>query len=137
LKAFYESRITWKKEVDYLRCSPEFFGHLRYDCVLAHVDGKVIIAQLVYLFAIFVDSKPLPIALVHPFDRHMPPAHTKKDKELQFLRLRQQHTACFIWARSIIRGVPIFPAFDDERDSIVFDLIDPDMFFRISEILTP
>ena len=135
MKAFYESRVTWKQEVDYLRCSPNFYNHPRYDSVLAHVDGKVIFAQLVHIFTIIVDTKPLPMALVHIFDQQKSPAHAKKDQELQFLRLRRQDRSCFIWARSIIQGVPIFPAFDNEKDAIVFDIFDADIFLRVSEIL--
>ena len=135
-KVFYESRVTWKTEAAYLQCSPMFHSHPRYDCVLAHVDDKVVLAQLVYLFAVFVDSKPLLIMLVHLFDRQTTPHYARKDKELGFLRLRRQDTTCFIWARSIIHGVPIFPAFDDKKDLIVFDMVDADMFLRISEILT-
>lgn len=58
----------------------------------------------------------------------------RKDNDLGFLRIRKQHVQ-FIWIRSIIRGVPIFPAFDVEHDSIIFDLIDPDTAFRVQELL--
>ena len=102
---------------------------------MAHIDDKIMFAQLVCLFAVFINDKPLPIALVQPFDRWTSPPHAKKDRELSFLRLRRQDIPCFIWARSIVRGVPIFPAFDNEKDSIVFDLADADMLLRISDIL--
>lgn len=50
------------------------------------------------------------------------------DNDLGFLCICKQH-AQFIWIRSIICGVPIFPAFIVEHDSIIFDLIDPDTAF--------
>ena len=102
---------------------------------MAHVDDKIVHAQLVYIFTIFVDGKLLPIALVHIFYQQKSLTRAKKDKELQFFRLRRQNQTCFIWARSIIWGVPIFPAFDNEKDAIVFDIFDGDMFLRISEML--
>jgi len=112
-----------------------FYNHPRYDCVSVQFDDGIAFAQLALVFSIVIEGTLLPIALVHLFDQQNSPQHAKKDKELHFLRLRQQSKTCFIWARSIIRGVLIFSAFDDERDSIVFDDIDTDMFLRVSEIL--
>lgn len=112
-----------------------FYNHPCYDCVSVQLDDGIAFAQLALVFAIIIEGKLLPIALVHLFDQQNSPQHAKKDKELCFLRLRRQSKTCFIWAWSIIRGVPIFPTFDDERDSIVFDVIDADMFLHVSEIL--
>jgi hypothetical protein len=112
-----------------------FYHHPRYDCALVRLDDGFAFVQLVHLFAIFIDGQPLAIALVHFFDRQISTRHARKDKDMCFLRLRQQDKTCFIWARSIIRGVPIFPAFDDEKDFIVFDVVDADMFLRVSEML--
>ena len=41
----------------------------------------------------------------------------------------------FIWARSIIRGAVIVPAYDNENHSIVFDIVDADMVLRVIDIL--
>ena len=112
-----------------------FYNQPRYDCVLVQLDDGIAFAQLVHVFSIVIEGKLLPIVLVHLFDRQNSVQHAKKDKELRFLRLRRQSKTCFTWARSIIRGVPMFPAFDDERDSIVFDVIDADMLLRVTEIL--
>ena len=123
-------------EVNYLRCSPNFYNHPRYDCVMANIDDEIVFAQLAHLFTIIIDGNlPLVIALVHRFEQQSPPVHIRKDRDLRF-RLRWQDTGCFILVQLIIWGVPIFPAFDDERDSIVFDIVDTDMFLCISEILT-
>lgn len=137
MKSFYESKETWKTEVDYLRCSPNFYNHPRYDCVLVQSEDGPFFARFVRIFAIYVDEAVYPIAQVHLLKRQKGNTAEikKKDKDLRFLRLRQLAQTRFIWARSIIRGVLIFPAFDIEQDSIVFDIIDPDMAMRINEIL--
>jgi hypothetical protein len=135
LKVTFESKITCQAEVDYLRCSPKHYNEPRYDCVLVQTTQGVMFAQLVFLFNFFIADKPHPVALVQTLRRELGDERTRrKDHELGFLRLRQQ---CFefIWARTILRGVPIFPAFDNDRDSIVFDIIDADMALRVQDIL--
>jgi len=75
------------------------------------------------------------MALVCAFDKK-PGTKSRKDKDLQFFRLRQQPEtrAEFIFARSIICGVVIFPAYDNKDEFLAFDILDPDMFLRVKEI---
>ena len=75
------------------------------------------------------------MALVRAYDKK-PGPKSRKDKDLQFFCLRQwpETQAEFIFARSIIRGVVIFPAYDNEQEFLVFDILDPDMFLRVKEI---
>ena len=133
LKATFESKVTCRAEVDYLRCSPCYHDQPRYDTVLINMNSKPAFAQLRFVFNVLLKGVSYLIAFVQPFKRVMGRT-LNHDKELGFLRLHKQH-AHFIWARSIIRGVPVFPAFDIEDDFIVFDVIDPDMALRVQEIL--
>jgi len=135
LKVNYESKITCQLEVDYLRCSPKHYGRPRHDTVIIKTSSGYTFAQLILLFTVVIDHTTYAVALVQIFSREMGNDQTqKKDHDLGFLRLHKQR-AQFIWTRSIIRGVPIFPAFDVKEDSVVFDLIDPDITFRVQELL--
>ena len=125
--------ITCQADVDYLRCNPNHYNQPRYDNVLVNTDSKPLFARLCFLLNLSLKGVPYFIAFVQPFKRVVG-RHRDKDKELGFLRLCKQ-PAHFIWTRSIIRGVPIFPAFDIEDEYIVFDVIDPDMALRVQEIL--
>jgi hypothetical protein len=97
------------------------------------MDSKPMFAQLRVLFNLSLKGTSYLIAFVQPF-KHVTGRTAHKDKELGFYRLRKQQPQ-FIWTRSIIRGVPIFPAFDIADDFIVFDVIDPDMMLHVQEIL--
>ena len=85
--------------------------------------------ELIFLFSVFIEGTPYPVALVQTFRQEVGNDETqRKDNDLGFLRIHKQHVQ-FIWIHSIICGVPIFLAFDVEHDSIVFDFIDPDIAF--------
>lgn len=124
-----------------MRCSPSFNNQPRYDYIIIQTDSGPIFAQLRFTFTAFVGQERIPFILVQAFDiqvyhntgRH----YKKKDKELGFIRLRQrsEHQAEIFFARSIIRGAVIFPAYDVETDYMVFDIADTDMFLRTKEIL--
>ncbi|KAJ3509195.1 hypothetical protein NLJ89_g5347 [Agrocybe chaxingu] len=134
LKVTYEDSVTGKAAIDYLRCTPNHFNCPRYDFVLIRTDAGPMFAQLVFLFTILVQQQPCPVALIRPFKREFGSARIKrKDNDLELLRLRQVGVAevRFIMAESIIRGAPIFPAFDIDKDSLVFDVVDPDMYLRV------
>jgi hypothetical protein len=139
IKAQYESKVTWKTDTDYLRCSPNYYNHPRYDCVLLNTNNGPVFARLVLVFTIALDRKNYPIALIQAYERPQSVSATlrKKDKDLGFLRLQQRKETQmeFVWAQSIIRGAVIVPAFDDMNHSIVFDILDADMAFRVMDIL--
>ena len=123
---------------DYLRCNPSFNKQPRYDCVIVKTNSGNVFAQLVLVFTINIRGTVYPIALVQAFDQQHNKSKSieEKDTKLQFLRLRQRKAnySEFIFVQSIIRGAIIYPAFDDDKDSIVFDLPDADMMFRVQEI---
>jgi hypothetical protein len=138
LKSFYESKISWKTNVDYLRCSPKHFNCPRFDCILINAGDEVMFGQLIFIFTVSIEDTVYPITLIQPFRREYGVAAVKrKDHDLRFVRLRKQPPTSteFIWTRSIIRGTSIFPAFDIDSDSLVFDLVDPDMCVRVQEML--
>jgi hypothetical protein len=41
----------------------------------------------------------------------------------------------FVWAQTIVRGAVIVPANDLENHSIVFDVLDADIYLRVRDIL--
>jgi len=92
------------------------------------------------VFTISISGKTLPIALIQAFDvvQGSTASLKQKDKDLQLIRIKQKHknTTEFILARSIIWGAVIFPSFDTKDHSVVFNLLDTDMFIRCSDILS-
>ena len=129
--------MTWRVQTDHLRCSPEFHSHPRYDCLILQTHDGPIFAQLKFAFTLISDDDAIiPIILVQAFDKHDNLTFRKKDGDLNLIRLRQRSVqkAEFFFARSIIRGAVIFPAYDDEKDSVLFDILDTDMFLRSKEI---
>ncbi|PPQ82862.1 hypothetical protein CVT24_008300 [Panaeolus cyanescens] len=137
LKIQYESMVTWKTETDYLRCSPNFNKAPRYDCVMINSGTHIPdFAQLRLLFSFTVNNTPHLIAVVQYLDARpkVTPRTRTKDNSLQLIRLRKKNTLDFIVIRSIIRGVPLFPAFDHPDDFMVFDMIDQDMGLRAKEL---
>jgi len=139
IKAQYESKVTWKTDTDYLRCSPKYYNNPRYDCVLLNTNNGPIFSRLVFVFTITLDGKNYPIALIQAYERPHSISATlhKKDKDLGFLRLQQrkENQVEFVWAQSIIRGAVVVPAYDDKNHSIVFDILDADMALRVMDIL--
>lgn len=129
--------MTWKLETDHLRCSPEFHSHPRYDCIILRTDDGPIFAQLKFAFTVpSKDDTIIPVVLVQAFDNHDNSMLRTKDRDLELIRLRQRSVKNteFFFARSIVRGAVIFPAYDEEKDSVLFDILDTDMFLRSKEI---
>jgi hypothetical protein len=135
LKVHYESTVTWKLMSDYLRCSPQFHNHPRYDHVLIRTTDKFIFAQLIYIFSSVVGDATYPLALIQPLDSPTG-ARRLKDKDLGFFRLRARPRASseFIYVRSIVRGALVARDFEKPGDFLVIDLVDPDMFLRLKGI---
>jgi hypothetical protein len=105
--------------------------------VIIQTDDGPIFAQLKFTFTATVGQERIPFILAQAFDIYCDRRYKKKDKELGFIRLRQRPEceAEFFFARSIIRGAVIFPAYDEETDYMVFNIADTDMFLRTKEIL--
>jgi hypothetical protein len=79
--------VTWKQEIDHLRCSPEFNKQPRYDCVMLQTHDGVIFTQLRFAFTVLVNEELVPVILVQAFDRWQDPGYQKKDKDLGLIRL--------------------------------------------------
>jgi hypothetical protein len=127
--------VTWELVADYLRCSPQFHNHPRYDFVLVHTLDKLIFAQLIFAFSIVIGNDTYPIVLIQPLDAP-PGSRSIKEKELNLIRLRPRPRASseFIFVRSIIRGAPVAKDFGKPYDYLVMDTVDPDLFFRLKSI---
>ncbi|KAJ6520588.1 hypothetical protein DFH09DRAFT_1193954 [Mycena vulgaris] len=138
LKIFYQSLDDWADEADYLRCSPSFHGHPRFDGALVKTTTRNIFVRLIYVFKITLGEKSkektYPFALVQPLDAPIGRV-TAKDKALKLIRVRAKARveSEFISVHSIIRGVVLAPAFDREGDYMVMDVADGDMFLRLKD----
>lgn len=128
--------MTWKGEVDHLRCTAEFNKQPRYDCVIIQTDDGPIFAQLKFAFTVLINENLVPIILVQAFDRRQDPVYRKKDEELGLIRLQQRspQKSELFFGRSIIRGAVIFSAYDNDKDFMVFDIVDTDMFLRCKDL---
>ncbi|KAG1748147.1 hypothetical protein EDB19DRAFT_2036857 [Suillus lakei] len=69
LKVHYESSVDWKQTTDYLRCTPCFHGHPRFDCTLIKLTQEVLVfVRLVFIFSCqLLDVGSFKFALVQPF----------------------------------------------------------------------
>jgi len=92
-------------------------------------------AKLIFLFTTKIDDTEHPWAFIQPYD--LPIGRlTDKEKDLELFRVRAQprRSAEFVDARSIIRGVLLFPTFERDGDYFVFDVLDADLFMRVKEL---
>ncbi|OAX43175.1 hypothetical protein K503DRAFT_709034 [Rhizopogon vinicolor AM-OR11-026] len=102
--------MDWRLHTDCLRCSPQFFGAPRFDCVsIQMIDEKVILGHLLFLFEC-----------------------PDKDLGLFRVRARPRAEAQFIPLQSIIRGA--LPVQDGYFDFLVVDTVDSDMFLRVKKM---
>lgn len=137
MKIHYESTETWKKVTDYLRCSPDFYGHPRYDCVMIKTLGKPIFGRLLFIFTFAVEDRKYPLALIQPYDGHTG-IRRQKDRDFGFYRVRRNthlHSE-IISVHSIIRGALLVDDFGKDGDFLIVDTIDGDMFLRLQQIYT-
>ncbi|EGO19929.1 hypothetical protein SERLADRAFT_373989 [Serpula lacrymans var. lacrymans S7.9] len=135
LKVNYESFVDWRQYTDYLRCSPKFYNHPRYDCVLLQTTNGAIFARLVFVFTCSIDNATYLLALVQPYDA--PTGQRRcKDKDLQLWRLHSKLRSAteIVPVQSIIRGAALAQDYDNPGDFFVIDTIDTDWFLRIKKI---
>jgi hypothetical protein len=129
--------VTGQRNVDLLRCNPNFYGCPRYDCVIVKTVGGHIFARLVFIFECKLDGTVYSFALIHPFDDAVG-RRRRKDIDLGFYRLREKprRMSEFISVRSIVRAALIVDDFDDAEGGyrLVMDLVDPDMFLRLKNM---
>jgi len=144
LKASYESLVDWQAHTDLLRCNPVFWGKERFDCVFLNTGSQPSFARLLFVFTYQVKASKdviipsgqtqvlIPMALVQPFTEIK--KLRKKDKDLCLYRLQEKplEKAIFVPARSIIRGAYIVPEGLTEKNFLVVDLVDTDMFLHVN-----
>ncbi|EPQ59138.1 hypothetical protein GLOTRDRAFT_103193 [Gloeophyllum trabeum ATCC 11539] len=135
VKVTYESMVDWRAKTDYLRCSPDFYRHERYDTVIVSTVAGNIFAKLVYVFTCMVEGRSYPLALVQPLDAASGILR-QTDKDLGFHRLREKHRidSEFISLETIVRGAFVAPDFNRSGDFFPVDVIDGDMFLRLKEM---
>jgi hypothetical protein len=133
LKANFESKVDFRLHTDYLRCSPSYHTHPRYDCIIFQTaPGEFTCARLIFVFTCEVEGKDYPVALVHPYDHHV--SHNAlRDRHLGFYRYKAKPRAQseFISTRSIIRGAVLAEDPEHVGEALLVDIIDTDMFLRM------
>lgn len=133
----YLSKVTWQVRTDYLHCNPKFYGKARHDFVTFKTVSGSVFARLIYLFVIWIDEKPYPLALVQALDAYLGPPRSK-DQELGIMRVGLKHRsdAEFISVSSIERGACLMQEIVKGRENeyLVVDVIDGDMFLRVKEM---
>ncbi|KAF8157464.1 hypothetical protein K438DRAFT_1910064 [Mycena galopus ATCC 62051] len=135
LKIFYQSLDDWSDEADYLRCHPNFHKRPRFDGALVLTPTGNIFVQLRHVFEVLANGKTYPFALVQPLDSPVGQIPAK-DKALKLFRARAKprQASEFIPVRSIIRGAVLVPDSEKNRDFIVMDVVDGDMFLRLQDM---
>lgn len=139
IRVDYESKVTWRKVTDIVRCSPEFHGAPRHDCVIVHVgpDDASMFCRLVFVFTYSLGEQTYALALVQPFDLAKPGTETREvDRHLALCRLRERPRAdsIIISARSIRRGAVLLSDTSRAGEYLVLDMLDGDMFMRAVEL---
>ncbi|KAK0506766.1 hypothetical protein EDD18DRAFT_1315910 [Armillaria luteobubalina] len=141
LKVNYENAVDWNMYTDYLRCSPDFYNHPRYDCVIVEGPEGPFFSQTIMLFSCIVGGKSFPLALVHPFDEPVGASTAKIDQDLGFYRVRARKRTklMFISVYNIIRGALLvedygFTSPDGTKEYLVVDSVDSDLFLRMKSL---
>ncbi|KAJ7243981.1 hypothetical protein C8J57DRAFT_1452331 [Mycena rebaudengoi] len=128
LKIFFQSLDDWEDYADYLRCSPDFHGHPRYDAVIIKTVSGTMFARLIFVFGFKVKDKIYRFALIQPLDGGTGPL-SPKDKALGFYRDSE-----FIPVESIIRGALLALDSNKNGEFLVVDVVDSDMFLRLQSM---
>lgn len=131
----------WKIQTDLLQCSPNFYNHSRYNCILVKQDEEShFFAQLVFLFECKVGGVTYPLALIHPYDEPRGHIHHQRDTDLHLhrVRARSRIESRFISVDSIVQGSLLANDYDEDlsqgQDFLIMDSIDSDMFLRMKSI---
>ncbi|KAK7677044.1 hypothetical protein QCA50_020009 [Cerrena zonata] len=132
------SRITLKPEQKSIISSKSSMSPMkieRFDHILVNGGEKNFFAKLILLFAIKLDNKDYPLALIQPLDRSTG-VQRHKNKDLRFYRIGAQprNKAEVISVHFIIRGAYVVPDFERETEFLVVDTIDGDMFLQLQDI---
>ncbi|KAK0209572.1 hypothetical protein IW262DRAFT_1468837 [Armillaria fumosa] len=122
LKVNYENMVDWTTSTDYLRCSPNFYNHPRYDYLLVDSTERPFFAQLIMIFTCVIGGKPFPLALVQPVDQPAGTVTEQVDKDLGFYR-----------GALLVEDFGV-KATDGSKDYLVVDCIDSDSFLRMKSL---
>ncbi|KAJ7195421.1 hypothetical protein C8J57DRAFT_1646956 [Mycena rebaudengoi] len=135
LKIFFQSLDDWEDYADYLRCSPDFYGHPRYDAVIIKTVSGTMFARLIFVFGFKIKDKIYRFALIQPLDAGTGPL-SPKDKALGFYRVREKprRDSEFIPVESIIRGALLASDSNKNGEFLVVDVVDSDMFLRLQSM---
>ena len=142
LKVSYESKVNWKLESDYLRCSPLFHNLPQYDFIIVQVSGGLgqpprhIFAQLCFVFQCRVATSKYAMALIQPYDALPGTTHRRRDKALCFYRVWSQprKSSEFISVESIVQRALLVQAYGSDGEFLVVDVVDADMWLQMKEI---
>ena len=139
IKVKFESKVTWRLNVDRLRCSPSFYGSPRYDSAIMQwrgEDGSLTqsVCQLIRTFAYEIGGRKYGLALVQPFDRPTP--SRLEDRELGLCRVgsRERKQSVVIPIRAILRGVVVVHDTRYKDEYTTPDAIDGDMYLRLMSL---
>ncbi|KAF8548228.1 hypothetical protein OG21DRAFT_1479277 [Imleria badia] len=132
LKVDYASEVDWKWATDYLRCTPSFHGHPRYDCALVLLtEHSTAFVRLIFVFKCTILNSDFKFALVQPY---MAGTGSQRrldcDLKLTHVRAVPRSQPIFIPADLIIRGALLYPDPANHNNFIVVDHIDGDLFLR-------
>ncbi|KAJ7210005.1 hypothetical protein GGX14DRAFT_565809 [Mycena pura] len=131
----FQSRVDWSPQRDILRCSPSFFGHPRYDCVLFNAEEDPLsLARLVALLRCKVpDGRSFDLAFVRRFknSKWRPRTDWKGCRVVE-----EASKSAFLPLEHIARGAFLARAWGTTRTNLFFplDTVDDDMFLRLNNI---
>lgn len=141
MQIIYESKVDQKQYINILRCSPNFHGEERRDCIIkciiVNATTGSFFAQLLLVFTVSISNTLYSVCMVKLLDAPKGPPNVK-DQELGLRRVRARRNVEFVFARTIIRGAPLIQDFEKARDLFVMDVADHtgDLFLRCQEIFT-
>ncbi|KIK94441.1 hypothetical protein PAXRUDRAFT_12044 [Paxillus rubicundulus Ve08.2h10] len=116
LKMNYRSTVDWRETTDHLRCNPQFYGKLRYDCALIQqTETMVAFICFILIFTCHIPELDgsFKFALVQPFTRRTGASH----------RLDS----------SIVRGAVLAPDPENADEFLTLSYLDDDMFLRLKD----
>ncbi|KAG2104264.1 hypothetical protein BD769DRAFT_1630826 [Suillus cothurnatus] len=136
LQVNYESIVDWRMHRDLLRCNSNFYGSPRYDCVIVNTANTPFIARLVYMFSCPIGGTDFLLALIHPYDIHIPNSCRRRDNDLGLWRVRAKPRSSseIIPVRSIIRGAALASNPETDGDYFVIHTLDTDMFLQVKAL---
>ncbi|KAG1807244.1 hypothetical protein EV424DRAFT_1329630 [Suillus variegatus] len=111
LRINYESLVDWCMHQDLLRCSPNFYGSPRYDCVMVNTAKHTIFRS--------------------------PRIHVQlrdNDMGLWCVRAKPRSSSEIISVRSIVRGAALTRNPETDGDYFVIHTVDTDMFLRVKAL---